>query len=221
MKEYEKELRDEKSKEEEFERKLREMRKERNKARLKNERNTNPPPKRQKTDEDRFISIRTTWTTAPKKEKREPERQETRKRQKLEKETHTNIRRVEDKVWEGETLTDFDIIVTTEEEWEVHLREHQTKLEEEMKEKERLSRKKEIKKKSCLLYRESKMFLEENEESWKKRKLERDQEKERLERTAIAKEKQEKLRNKIKERKLKEDITARMKELPQKERMRI
>ena len=133
----------------------------------------------------------------------------------------TNIRRVEDKVWEGETLTDFDIIVTTEEEWEVHLREHQTKLEEEMKEKERLSRKKEIKKKSCLLYRESKMFLEENEESWKKRKLERDQEKERLERTAIAKEKQEKLRNKIKERKLKEDITARMKELPQKERMRI
>ena len=48
MKEYEKELRDEKSKEEEFERKLREMRKERNKARLKNERNTNPPPKRQK-----------------------------------------------------------------------------------------------------------------------------------------------------------------------------
>ena len=54
--------------------------------------------------------------------------------------------------------------------------------------------------------------------------MERDQEKERLERTAIAKEKQEKLRNKIKERKerkLKEDITARMKESPQKERMRI
>ena len=38
--------------------------------------------------------------------------------------------------------------------------------------------------------------------------MERDQEKERLERTAIAKEKQEKQRNKIKERKLKEDITA-------------
>ena len=38
--------------------------------------------------------------------------------------------------------------------------------------------------------------------------MERDQENERLERTAIAKEKQEKQRNKIKERKLKEDITA-------------
>ena len=61
MKEYEKELKDEKSREEEFERKLREMRKERNKARLRNERNPNPPPKRQKTEEDRFISIRTTW----------------------------------------------------------------------------------------------------------------------------------------------------------------
>ena len=37
------------------------MRKERNKARLRNERNSNPPPQRQKTEEDRFISIRTTW----------------------------------------------------------------------------------------------------------------------------------------------------------------
>ena len=67
----------------------------------------------------------------------------------------TNIRRVEDKVWEGDTLTDFEIIVTTEEEWEVHLREHQTKLEEEMKEKERLSREKQRKEKSRLLYREN------------------------------------------------------------------
>ena len=115
MKEYEKELKHEKSREEEFERKLREMRKIRNKARLRNERNLNPPSKRQKTEEDRFISIRTTWgapeTTAPRKNIKEPERQkDTRKRQRIEKENEkeilTNVRRVEDKVMEGETITE-------------------------------------------------------------------------------------------------------------------
>ena len=171
MKEYKKQLKDEKSREEEFERKLREMRKERNKARLRNERNPNPPPKRQKTEEDRFISIRTTWgapeTTAPRKNIKEPERQEdTRKRQRIEKEILTNVRRVEDKVMEGETITDFEVIVRTEEEWEIHIKEHQTRLEEELKEKERLLKKKDIKEKSWLLYRESKKFLEENEENW-------------------------------------------------------
>ena len=116
MKEYEKELKREKSREEEFERKLREMRKVRNKARLRNERNLNPPSKRQKTEEDRFVSIRTTWgapeTTAPRKNIKEPERQkDTRKRQRIEKENEkeilTNARRVEDKVMEGETITDL------------------------------------------------------------------------------------------------------------------
>ena len=50
-------------------------------------------------------------------------------------------------------------------------------------------KKKDIKEKSWLLYKESKKFLEENKESWKKRKLERDKENERIERVAIAKEK--------------------------------
>ena len=49
MKEYERELKEEKNKDEEFERKVRELRKERNKARLRTERN--PPPKRQKVEE--------------------------------------------------------------------------------------------------------------------------------------------------------------------------
>ena len=47
------------------------------------------------------------------------------------------VRRVEDKVMEGETITNFEVTVTTEEEWEIHIKEHQTRSEEELKEKER------------------------------------------------------------------------------------
>ena len=67
-------------------------------------------------------------TTAPRKNIREPERQETQKRQKLdkEKEIPTNVRRVEDKILEGATFT-FEVIVTTEENWENHLKEHRTR----------------------------------------------------------------------------------------------
>ena len=50
VKEYEKELNEEKSKGQEFERKLRELRKERSKARLTTERN--PPSKRQQIEEE-------------------------------------------------------------------------------------------------------------------------------------------------------------------------
>ena len=63
LKNCEKELNAEKSAEKEFEDKVRELRKNRNKARLITEKN--PPPKRQKIEEGSYISIRKTWGPPP------------------------------------------------------------------------------------------------------------------------------------------------------------
>ena len=60
MKEFEKAAKIEKEKEEKMEREIRELRKERNRARLITEKNQRPK-KRQKIDEENYISIRSVW----------------------------------------------------------------------------------------------------------------------------------------------------------------
>ena len=219
LKSFEKEITEEKNKEQEFEKKLRNLRKEKNKARLKTDKN--PPAKRLKVETEGYVNIRKVWgapePSAPKKNPQEKEDGRANKRQKRS-ETITNIRNIENAVIEGESITDFEILKI---DWEAHLRQHRIDLEKELEEKERRIKKRDIMEKSWQLYKESKKFLEENEEEWMKRKVEREEEAIKKERLEVAREKQEKLRKKINERKLKESLQLRKKELPMRERQRI
>ena len=105
-KEIEKEIKEEKIAEEEIESKIRELRKKRNKERLIREKNVTR--KRQKINEDKYISIRDKWGppsyTAPQKTQREDLNQE-KPRKKIRKETEreklTNLKRVPDRVFIG------------------------------------------------------------------------------------------------------------------------
>ena len=145
IKEYEKELRIEKEKDEKLEKEIRAMRKERNRARLVTEKN-NRPNKKLKTNDENYVSIRQVWgpptTTAPNKNKsieNEQEEKRDHKKRKIEAgERITNVRRVEDRAFEGEEITDFEIEKT---DWDRVLREHKEWLEKDTIEREKKVRK--------------------------------------------------------------------------------
>ena len=124
LKEIEKEIREEKIMEEKIESKIRDLRKKRNKERLITEKNTTR--KRQKVTEDKYISIRDKWGppthSAPKKNQRnEIPEETTRKKMRVEPIELNNLRRIPDRVVEGETITEFEIETI---DWEKHLEEH-------------------------------------------------------------------------------------------------
>ena len=225
FKEWEKQLKDEKEKEDEVESRIRKLRKQKNKARLVTETNK-PTNKRQKIDDTNYISIRDTWgppiTSAPRKNKPEndidieTEKETASKKHRIEKETShtiflTNNRRIEDKVIEGETITDF---VIEEIDWDKHLKEHRERLELEASQREKRLEKKSMKQKSWELYIECKNFLEQNEKNWEKTKLEREQERRKMERLSKANKQQEELRTRVKERKLEKERAQKLEELP-------
>ena len=184
------------------------------------------PKKKQKIDSEKYISVRTVWgpptTCAPKKQKLEETESNTEpkmKRKKGEKEIITNIKRIEDRIWYGESFKgDFEIEHT---DWEKVIQEHKERLEKETKERESNIERKEIKEKSWQLYKECQKFLENNEKNWEKLKIEREQERKRKERLSLARGKQEKLQDKIKERKLEKEIQEGMNKLPQQKRNEI
>ena len=121
---FEKEMEEDKKKESEIEEKIRNLRKQRNKARLITER-SNPARKRQKLDNISYISIRETWghppPSAPKKHKHDQKETEVvlrdenpEKKQKRNPQVHPqvhlkNVRRIPDKIFQGEQITDFEI----------------------------------------------------------------------------------------------------------------
>ena len=222
LKMIEKELRDEKKLEDEIEARIRTLRKEKNKARITSDRPV--AKKRMKIDSTTYVSIRETWgpppPTAPKKKQLVQEKEDGNEKKRLRKDTErlTNIKRIEDKIIEGESITDFEIVTV---DWEERLKEHRRILEEEAEKKINLLKKQEEKKKSWMLYRECKDFLECNEKNWKQRREERVQEEKRQERLAEGKEKQERIRLKVKERKLGEKIQEKLDMLPKNERIRI
>ena len=82
------------------------------------------------------------------------------------KEKLENVKRIEDKVYYGETITGFEI--EEKRDWEKVLKEHKERIENETKERERQIEKKEIKEKSWELYIECKGFLESNEKNMEK-----------------------------------------------------
>ena len=224
VKEYEKELRIEKEKEEKIEEKIRQLRKTKNKARLNNDR-TNPVRKRQKLDEEKYISIRTTWghpiTTAPQEKRSERDSCLEKPSKKIKTgEKLTNIIRIENKVIEGETLLEdeFEIEVI---DWDKFLIEHKERLENEtLKRESQIERAKE-KEKTWELYRECKNYLEENEKNWIVRKRERELENKRLERLDICRQKREELKEKVRERNLENEVSTKLEQLPRSERKKI
>ena len=221
LKELEKELLEDKKKDEEFEIKLRQLRKQRNKGRLQTEKNK--PTKRQKMDDNTYVSIRNIWgqpkPSAPGKQKlntdKETEEQQTKKHKG---ETLTNLTTVENKVWEGETITEFEIMET---DWDKVLKEHHERLEKETEARIAQLKKQTAKIKSWELYVECKNFLEENHKSWEQRKRERETEIKRKERLRIGEEKREKIKEKVRERNLEKEIEDKMQKLPAKERNKI
>ena len=132
------ELKKEKAKEDEFERKLRELRKERNKNRLQKDHATQPSKKR-KIDNEEYVTIRKTWgppkTSAPGKTKIiELEKEEARKKVRKEEDIClTNIIQLENRVVEG-TPVSMEGYEIQEVDWEKRLEEHKTMLEKEVRE---------------------------------------------------------------------------------------
>ena len=123
--------------------------------------------------ESRYISIRETWgppkPTAPKKNLREEEKEEKQrenKRIKINEKTKnitlTNIRVIENKVIEGEEIRDFEVITT---DWDRVFREHEERLEKEVREKKELLDRKAAKENHWELNRECKDFLENNDKN--------------------------------------------------------
>ena len=222
LKQIEKELKEEKRIDDEIEEKIRTLRKAKNKTRLVTEKNTSN--KRQKLDNTEYVSLRDTWgpppTSAPVKNKNRLEEEENiRNNKKMRTEiTLTNIRRIEDRVIEGETITEFEI---EEVDWEMRLQEHRDRLEKERLERKQRFEKQEMKIRSWALHKECKQFLEENEKNWKLKREERLLEEKKQERMAIIKSKQENIRLKVQERKLKEEITKKVENLPYREQERI
>ena len=197
MKEWEKEKLIEKEKENKLEEKIRQLRKQNNKIRLQTEKN-HQPKKKQRT-ETSYISIRDTWgpiqpAMAPKRNiaKKDIEYKErNRKRRKIEKdgEILTNLRKVEGKSYLGEEIKDFEL--EEERDWEQVLKNHKEKIEKQTQEKQKRIADAEIKKKSWELYKECKIFLEENERNWEKLRVEREVENKKKERLYVARIKQE------------------------------
>ena len=170
LKELEKEILKEKKMDEEIEEKVRNLRKARNKARLKTEKETSMQPKKKmKMEDSTTIAIRDIWghppPTAPEKNKRDPENSPKNKRAKIER--LTNAHRIEDKIIEGEQITEFEILTT---DWDEVLKQHKERLEKEVEEKKNRLERQEIKEKSWALYRECKDFIENNDKHWEEKK---------------------------------------------------
>ena len=157
--------------------------------------------KRQKINEDQYISIREKWghpqKSSPKKKKMEehPEDKPDKKvRKNQPEEVLTNLRRIPDKIIEGTAKTEFEIEIT---DWEKRMEEHKKRIEKEATERIEKIEKKTVKEKCWQLYKECQKFLEENERTWEIEKLEREAEGKKKERIAEAKMKQENLKIKV------------------------
>ena len=132
LKKKEQTIREEKKLDDEIEEKIRALRKAKNKTRLITEKSTSN--KRQKLDITEYASLRDTWgpppTTVPIKNKNVMEEEElTRNNKKIRTEIALrNIRRIGNKVVEGETITEFEI---EEVDWETRQHKYRDRLEKE------------------------------------------------------------------------------------------
>ena len=105
--------------------------------------------------------------------------------------------------------------------WDTILTQHQTKLENELIEKQNNTQKDATEQETWTLYEECKQFLEENEKNWQKKKIEREIENKRQERISRGKEKQDRIREKVRERNVDKEIEKKMSELPKDKKKEI
>jgi len=129
-----------------------------------------------------------------------------------------NLRRIEDRVNEGEKITDFEIQIV---DWDKVIKEHKERLELEVITKKEKLEKKAKKEKHFELYRECKQFLEHNDKNWENRKIERELEMKRKERIHLGEAKKEIIKEKVKKRKLEEEIDTKLKQLPNTEKEKL
>ena len=223
LKELEKEVLEEKRMDEEIEEKVRNLRKARNKARLKTEKETSIQPKKKlKMEDSTTIAIRDVWghppPTAPEKDKKRKDSENSSKTKRARIETLTNAHRIEDKVVEGEQITEFEIITT---DWDEVLKQHKERLEKEVEDKKNQLERQEIKEKSWALYKECKDFMENNVKHWEEKKRERELERKRKERLMIGEQKREKVKEKVRQRELEKELEKKLDMLPRKEKEKI
>ena len=184
---YSKELEAEKKDDEKIEAKIRQLRKEKNKARLHHNRDSGSSTKKRKIDENNYIDIQEVWKkpeiTKQQKNKIQEDEQNNAKRAKKNEKVPTqlagsltNLRTIEKVI----TVQEWDETIQLVENWDEKIREHKKEIEEREQERiERLKRKQD-KKHSWELARLCKEYLEENSVDWAKRKEQREIEKNKL-----------------------------------------
>ena len=190
-KEYNKELELEKTEEEKIEKKIRELRKHRNKLRLHPTREQGPRTKRRKLNNTEYISIEETWgqpeTSKPRKNKEIPtENTENENKKKREQSPRPPRGSPSPGTREQENRTSINMTEEVEEhldiEWDEKFSEHRNEILREQDKRTEHTEPEKEKEQSWELYRLCKTFLEENSETWRTRKIQRENEKNRIKR---------------------------------------
>ena len=193
FKEYESEIQKEKLEDEKIEYKIRQLRKERNRARLHPTREQQPS-KRRKIVENEYITIKEVWGE-PEKSTQTKNKAENTESTQPEKKTKkspgeqvvlTNVKRIENKVYQGPACYDMEYMPDLD--WDRVIREHREQLEREQTEYNNRMKGKDDREQSWELNRLCRKYLEENDKKWAERKVKREQELARtlrLEKTGI------------------------------------
>ena len=228
FKEYNTELEEEKKLDDELDKKIRQLRKLRNKERLVPAKGENQGTKRRKINDKEFITIQENWghptTTCPQKNKKEQEsieNQQPNKRNRTSENNKgiqlTNLRRIENKIIEVEEK-DQNLEWEEPRDWEHVLREHKERIEQEERElNARLDRQRR-KQEGWQLYNLCKKFLEENNSSWRRRREQQIEENKRAERLEIARIKARRTIQRIENNKWEEKLREGLEKIPKAER---
>ena len=220
-KKYNIELDKEKKEEEKIEQRIRQLRKERNKARIHPTREQGPSKKRRKIGEDEYISISEIWGQPQKREAVKSKRQE-----EEQEESNANIEKkiriesattpTKEKIEGDSTKGDIDEY-KIDEDWNERFKQYREQVLREQEDRKERIEMKEKKEKSWQLYKLCKEYLEENSEDWRKRRIQREHDKNRIARL----EKAGILSRKAKMEALEKNIEIGMRKLPEVEREKI
>ena len=231
-KEYSSEVLEEQKQEEELDKKIRMLRKTKNKERLVPVKGEFRGTKRRKIDENKYISIQETWgqptrTVATKKQAEDTEQVHTNKKMRTTTPQRTiklsNIRTLENKVVQGPVDTK---ILGWEEprDWNKVLAEHKSRIEKEEQDRNKQLELQRRKIEGWQLYNTCKDYLENNDKFWKQKKEERIEENKRQERLHLARLRTRislnKHENKRWEEKLRDGLNILPKEQQQQEELR-
>ena len=212
---------EEKKKEEDLERRIRLLRKERNKGRNVQSNTMHLPPlKKRKLLGGKFKTVKQ-MLEGWKKEEREREEDTPEVEKKVKKKQKNTPSETKSEVTETEKKTDDDIVIEVD--WDKEIKIHSTEIEKETDEEELDARNPHGRKmienynQSWELLKECVEYLRENEECWRKGAEEREKERLKLERLQRAKLKSSESRKKH----LQKTISEHFQKLPRRERERI